>query len=136
MSPSASLFSVIKSNLAYQFNYLMLCIVWNIAGLILLSNGEPALGPTASVSAIAVLLGFACAIALGVWRWPYLYMFATAILMFLASSAVIPAYTQDPSLWPSDYWRYGGALLNGLGALVCARGLLGFWQWRSRHAES
>lgn len=136
MSPAASLLSFIKPSLAYQFNYLMLCIVWNVAGLILLANGGQPLGPTASTTAIAVLLVFALAIGLGVWRWPYLYLIATVLLMFLASSAVIPAYTKDPSLWPSDYWRYGGALLNGLGSLVCARGLLGFWQWRNQNAKS
>lgn len=129
MNSAVSLFSIVKTNLAYQFNYLLLCIAWNVAGLILLANGEPALGPTASISAILILIGFAVALGLGVWRLPYLYLLASALLMFIASSAVIPAYTKDPSLWPSDYWRYGGALLNGLGALVCARGLLGFWQW-------
>ncbi len=129
MNSAVSLFSIVKTNFAYQINYLMLCIAWNVAGLILLANGEPALGPTASINTIIILLGFALVLGLGVWRFPYLYLLATALLMFIASSAVIPAYTKDPSLWPSDYWRYGGALLNGLGAFVCARSLLGFWQW-------
>lgn len=135
MPAAASLFSFVKTPLAYQFNYLLLCIAWNVAGIILLANGEPALGPTASINAVFVLIGFCVLLALGVWKLPYLYLLGSIVLMLIASSAVIPAYTQDPSLWPSDYWRYGGALLNGLGALVCTRALLGFWQWHKSHVK-
>lgn len=136
MSTAVPLLSHLKTPLAYQFNYLMLCIAWNVAGLILLANGEQALGPTASTSAIAILAGFGVALFIGAWRLPYLYLLASVLLLLIASSAVLPAYTKDPSLWPSDYWRYGGALLNGLGAFVCARGILAFWQWHKLNGKT
>lgn len=124
--------SHLKPILAYQYNYILLCIAWNVAGLILIANGEPPIGPTASINTIAILTGFAVFLTVGAWRWPVLYAFTSLVLMLIASSAVLPAYTADPSLWPSDYWRYGGAVLNGLGSLVCARGVLRWWQFRKR----
>ena len=71
MSTAVPLLNHLKTPLAYHFNYLMLCIAWNVAGLILLANGEQALGPTASTSAIAILAGFGVALFIGAWRLPY-----------------------------------------------------------------
>ncbi|MCV6626301.1 MAG: hypothetical protein OIF38_09400 [Cellvibrionaceae bacterium] len=116
--------------LAYQWNYLLLCIAWNVAGIILRANGEAALGPSASLTAVMVSALFMLVLGLGAWRWPLVYALGSCLLLFQASSAVIPAYTQDPNLWPSDYWRWGGALLNGIGSLLCAMGLLRWWKYQ------
>ena len=128
---------LIKFNPAfsYQVNYLLLCIAWNVAGVILIRNGEPALGPTASLVTVGILAGFIVLLFLGAWRWPKFYAVVTVVLMLVAYKAVIPAFTQDPALWPSELWRLGGAVLNGLGAAVSMWGLLLWWRWYKKQAE-
>lgn len=38
-----------------------------------------------------------------------------------AGAAIAGAFSQDPSLWPSEFWRYAGVGLN------CLALIGGFW---------
>jgi hypothetical protein len=50
-------------------------------------------------------------------------------LMGLA--VAINAFIEDPALWPSDFWRYAGAALNGIGFLACAAATTSYFTWKS-----
>lgn len=100
------------------------CILWNVAGLALTAQGKPGIGPTAS-------LGVAAGIAfVGLLLWyaaqhiPSLFGILAALCAVAAIIPVYQAVTGDPSLWPSPFWRWAGAALNGLGVVMGLAGSL------------
>ena len=105
-------------------------MLWNIGGVIQLSHGLRAPGPTASLLLAAVLLAYGAALAIGLRRWPMTYVVLSALGIVLALPAIINGLTADPSLWPSEFWRYAGMVLNGTGALACVAGLAGYVKWK------
>ena len=107
--------------LAVQLTHLMLSCVWNLAGVYLLSRDLAALGPTASMTTVALLVGLALLMVIGAKKQPYLYLASSLVAMTGASAAIAGAFSLNPSLWPSEIWRYAGVGLNCL-ALVG-----GFW---------
>jgi phage shock protein PspC (stress-responsive transcriptional regulator) len=60
-----------------------------------------------------------------------LYVAVSVFTGLVAGSAVYNALTQDPALWPSELWRYGGAVLNGVGRLAAIRAVVSFVVSRS-----
>ena len=100
-----------------QLIYMLLAVVWNLAGLALIAQGMRAPGPTASAGVAAMLLVLMPVVFIGARRFPWLYGSVTLLVGLGAISAVVQAFRLDPSLWPSAFWRYAGILLNGLGIL-------------------
>lgn len=110
--------------LAFQILWAIGCIAWNMYGLYLISNGQKPIGPTAS----AVGAGLCAIFAILFWwflkknlKWPYIILCAVAALM--AGFTIYGAFTKDPSLWPSESWRWAGILLNGTGLVACVAGI-------------
>lgn len=101
-----------------QVIWAALSMCWNIAGLYLIAQGQRAPGPTASLVAAGLLLIIAIVLILA-WRskWSVIYAVVTVFAGVMALMAVINAFTADPLLWPSEFWRYAGAALNTLGVL-------------------
>ena len=110
--------------LVVQVTWAILAAVWNVAGVALIARGLRAPGPTASAGAAVLLLAVAVAFVLSIARWPVAYALLSAGAGLMALAAVVNAFVQDPALWPSEFWRYAGVLLNGAGVVACAAALL------------
>ena len=107
-----------------QLLWLGLSAFWNIAGVLLIGQGMRAIGPTASLPLAAILL-----IVGGVMYWAhsrmnFIYVLLSLLAIFAAGSAVLNAFTADPALWPSEFWRLAGAALNAFGTLCSAAAVL------------
>jgi hypothetical protein len=108
----------------------MLAALWKLGGAWQLERGLRSLGPTASVLAGLVLLVMAAGIAVAVRHRPTVFVVLAAVAGLAALVAVVGAFVQDPSLWPSEYWRRAGVLLNGVGLVAAAAALAAFFRWK------
>jgi len=110
-----------------QLVHLGLCVVWNGVGLWQKSQGIQGIGPTASFSAIAVVL--LCGIGLTILlrraaEKPYLLL---SVLGFaLAGVAIYGGFTKDRSNWPSEFWRWAGIMVNAFGVIGFLQALATF----------
>ena len=120
---------LLKPALAVQLGHLLLSCLWNLTGVYLIQHGQQALGPTASLTTSALLIFFAILLILGATKYPKLYLGISVIVMAGALSAILPAFHEDPGLWPSDFWRFSGVVLNGFGV---AGAVLGIMIWRKK----
>lgn len=98
---------------------------WNAYGMIQIQNSAAPPGPTSSW--LVAGLGLVIAIVFGFdllkgKKWLYLLLCLLCVAM--GSAIVYGAFTQDPSLWPSETWRWGGIVLNGIGVLACFFGMI------------
>ena len=116
-------FSGLSGPLKIQLSHLVLSIIWNIIGVVLINAGEAPLGPTASLVAAALMLVLIAFLVLGAARMRWLYVVASLFIMLTLSSVIWSAFISNPALWPSDYWRYGGVILNGFGVSGALWGL-------------
>lgn len=109
-----------------QVSWAVLSMCWNIAGLYLIGQGQRAPGPTASLLAAGLLLVIAIILILA-WRskWSVNYIVVSALAGVMALLAVINAFTADPFLWPSEFWRYAGEVLNTLGVTGAVLAIVG-----------
>lgn len=108
----------------------VLAAAWNFYGAYQLAKGLQPLGPTATVLGGVLALVLGAALVATSRRWPMVYMLLAAIAGLLAMITVVGAFTQDPALWPSDLWRYAGAILNIMGTLAAVMAVLGGWRKR------
>lgn len=99
----------------WQIFHLAGSAVWNIAGVILISQGQQSLGPTASVTVAAVLLLLGIGLWFGHGRIQLLYLVISVLLGVAATLAIKQAIVGDASDWPSELWRWVGAVLNFVG---------------------
>lgn len=106
--------------LPVMFAWAILSAIWNFAGVALIAQGQRAPGPTASIAGAIVLLAIAAGLVVAVGRWPVIYLLISIVVGLAAIAAVVNAFTADPALWPSEFWRYAGATLNGVGLLAAA----------------
>lgn len=113
----------LKPALSLQLTHLLLSIAWNIVGVILIARGLPAPGPTASLLTALILLVLAGFMLLGAVRYRNLYLVVTLVVLLGAVSAIGPAFNKPAALWPSDFWRYAGVLLNSLGVIGALWGI-------------
>jgi len=111
--------------LPVQVAWAILAAAWNLAGVALIARGLRAPGPTASASAAIVLVGIAALFFVTIRRWPLAYLPLSVAAGVMALAAVVNAFVQDPALWPSEFWRYAGALLNGIGVLAAVGAVAG-----------
>jgi hypothetical protein len=116
--------------LVVQVAWAILAAVWNLGGVMLIARGLRSPGPTATVSGGVILLAIAAALVVLVTRWPVGYLGLSVLTGVIALAAVINAFIQDPALWPSEFWRYAGAVLNGVGFLAAAAGALAYFRWK------
>ena len=107
-----------KASVIFMVLHALLVIVWNIAGLWLISQGKSALGPTASLVGVVLF-----AVLIGLYIMFYKKEYKKLFLVFafigasLGSVAIYGALTKDPILWPSEFWRYAGIAVNTLGVI-------------------
>ena len=96
----------------------LLVIAWNIVGVWLLSQGKSALGPTATLTG-ALLFAALIVVYLILYKKTLKKGFLIAVLIgaLLGVMAIYGAFVKDPSLWPSEFWRYAGIGVNSLGVL-------------------
>lgn len=128
----ATLRELVGSALGVQVLWAVLAAAWNFAGVALARGGGRALGPTATVAGGAVLVAGAVALPYLVARWPLIYGLLSGLFGVIALGAVVNAFRADPSLWPSEFWRYAGAVLNGFGFLAAVAAVIATVRWRLR----
>ena len=119
-----------KTVFYFQLAYCLGTMTWNIAGLILRSQGLRSPGPTASLAIAAFGVVIIATLVIGLRKWPVVYGLVSALVMLLVVPSILNAFTADPALWPSDCWRYAGAALNALGFVSCAIGVIGYIRWK------
>ncbi len=110
--------------------YLALVVVWNAGGLVQIGRGLPAPGPVASPSVIAFSLASAVGLLAGARKWPILFAGLCVVMVAAAAPSVGKIFTLDPSLWPSDAWRYAGAGVNALGVMAGTWGIVAWARGR------
>ncbi len=94
---------------------------WNAVGVALIARGRRAPGPVASVQVAMVLVVAGLLMLLAFSLAPVVFIVLALAAGGLALQAIANAFRADPSLWPSDFWRYAGVTINGLavaGALL------------------
>jgi hypothetical protein len=122
----------LKPILAIQLLHIVGAIVWNVSGVLLVARGLRSPGPTASLALAVLMLVLGTGMIIGLHRWIILYVVASAVALLGALSAVVNAFTADPALWPSDFWRYAGVVLNGIGAAGAILGFIGVFRSRRK----
>jgi hypothetical protein len=115
--------TMLRLALGLQLIHLLLSMVWNVAGVWLIAQGQRAPGPTASLLAVPLMLLLGAAMFFGLRRRRWLYMVASLLAGLGALAAVVQAFSADPALWPSDFWRATGTALNCLGVVGAVLGL-------------
>jgi hypothetical protein len=125
-----------RAVLAVQLAWVTLCVVWNVAGVYLVSRGMRSPGPTASLGAAAILVAIGAVLVFTRQRWLVAYITASVITLVMAGAAVFNAFTADPLLWPSDVWRWAGAALNGVGIVAATLAIVGAVHFISGRTDS
>ena len=101
--------------LAIQLSYIGMSVMWNLIGVGLISIGQPPLGNSASITIVVIMLALGLTLVLTVNRVRWLYATATGVLALGCLIALYTAFTGAAELWPSNYFRIFGVLINVLG---------------------
>ena len=101
--------------LTIQLSTIGMSVMWNLIGVGLISIGQPPLGNSASMAIVVIMLTLALTLVLTVNRVRWLYATATGVLALACLMALYTAFTGAAELWPSNYFRIFGALINVLG---------------------
>ncbi len=117
-----------------QVAWAILSATWNAGGVAMIAQGGRSPGPTASIAAAIVLIVMAIAYPMTIRRWPVVYLLVSLLGGLAAIAAVVNAFTADPKLWPSEFWRYAGAVLNGVGFFAALAGIVSVVRNRNREA--
>ena len=124
----------LKPALYLQLLYTGLVVVWQLVGLVLLSMGQLALGPTASLSVAVQALAIA---AFCIWAlrgsFPLLFVLACVGPATAGGATIVRAFTAAPELWPSDEIRYLGVAVNVVGVTTLPTALVQYFRWKSSH---
>lgn len=131
VAPKASLREIVGWGLQAQVSWALLSALCNVVGVTLVAHAAHALGPTTSISAAAALLVIAAACIETIGGAPLVYLVVSIAAVLLALAAVVHAFTADPSLWPSEFWRYAGAALSAVGLLAALDVTVAWAKWRS-----
>jgi hypothetical protein len=107
-----------------QLAWALLAAAWNVAGVALIANGARSPGPTASLLGAALLVAIGVGLVAASNRSVIIYAGLSIVSAAMAGSAVYNAVAADPSLWPSEFWRYAGIILNGVGAFAGGTALI------------
>ena len=99
-----------------QSMHSMLCIAWNAAGLWQIQSGLHATGPTASIMTITVVAIMIFSLHTCLFKgWETAYLVLSILICIMAALAVTQGLIHEPSLWPSEVWRFAGISLNVIG---------------------
>ena len=107
----------------------LLAALWNVAGVWLISQGQSPLGPTASLTGVAIL-----AVLILAYIWTLKKGYEKTFLLLASVGALVGlltiygALTKDPGLWPSAFWRFAGIAVNSLAAIGFVLTLKVFFQ--------
>ena len=115
-----------------QISYGVMVALWQIVGLWRLSQGEQALGPTASGNVAVFAVASTGALYALVRAFPGVYVGLCSLLATPALLTIQNAFVADPSLWPSPWARWGGVALNALGVIAPTLAFIGWRQIRKR----
>jgi len=110
--------------LTVQIGHIVLSCFWNFVGVYLMAQGLAALGPSASIKTAFLLLGLGALLVLTAYRSLAFYILVSLLLALGALSAIVNAFVQTSDLWPSDYWRAGGVVLNAGGLIGAVWGIV------------
>ena len=126
------LLSKYRLSLLLQVIHAILCVAWNGIGLWQKAYGQATIGPTASWAALAMSVVLAAALYFllraGKER-PYLALSLVAALLALV--AVIGGFTKDHALWPSEFWRWAGIVVNSIGVAAFPAAIVTFFRGKS-----
>lgn len=109
--------------LLFQAAWAVASALWNFYGAFQLSQGLPALGPTATHGVGVLALALLAALLVSSRRWRIPYVILSAFGGLLALITVVNAFIADPPLWPSEFWRYAGVAVNVIGVIGGALGI-------------
>lgn len=122
---------ILRPALAALVIWALLVVVWNVAGVLLINAGHRSPGPTASLTGAFVTIGLLAALLMASRRRPGVYALLALASAALAALPVINALRADPSLWPSEFWRYAGIAINLTGCLGGIAAFVGWLRWRA-----
>lgn len=112
--------------------HVLLCIVWNGAGLWQQAHGLKTIGPTASWGAIAFVILLGAGLVLLARKGPPPgFLLLSALGMLLAAVAIYGGLTKDASNWPSEFWRWAGIVVNSAGVVGFLLALAAFLRPKS-----
>lgn len=97
-----------------------LCALWNAYGAMQISMGGRALGPTATYAGAGLVILIAIALLVTSTRWPLICRTLAIVAGALAAWTIWNSFILDRNLWPSEFWRWAGIVLNGFGILGAA----------------
>jgi hypothetical protein len=109
----------------------VLCTAWNFYGAVQLSSGGQALGPTASLLGAGFTMALGIVLVVVFRNWPVAYRWLVLVPAALAAFTIWNAFRLDPALWPSEFWRWAGIVLNGLGVAGSALAVRSSWRTRA-----
>jgi len=113
-----------------------LAALWNVAGVWLISQGQSPLGPTASLTGVAVLavliLAYIFTLKKGYEKTFLVLVFIGALVGLLT---IYGALTKEHSLWPSEFWRYAGIAVNALALIGFSFAMKVFFQRKNEHTN-
>ncbi len=113
-----SLTRTFQPALALQLLHAALCVVWNGVGLAQRAHGVQSIGPTASWTAIVVMIVFGAGLVYFLTAgWKIAYFVLSPIGLLAAMAAIVGALTNDPLNWPSEFWRWAGIAVNAIGLI-------------------
>ena len=131
MSVDRSLRAAVGWILPLLVAWAVLAALWNFGGAWQAARGLPSPGPTASTLAGLVLVVIACGFVVAVARWPTVFVLLAAVAGLAALVGVVGAFVQDPALWPSEFWRWAGIVLNGAGFVAAVAAVVAFIRWKA-----
>jgi len=118
-----------KMPLGFMVLHAFLAALWNVAGVWLISQGQSPLGPTASLTGVAVLavliLAYIFTLKKGYEKTFLVLAFVGAVVGLLT---IYGALTKEHSLWPSEFWRYAGIAVNSLALIGFSFAMKVFFQ--------
>ena len=129
---NGTLRQAVGNALPAQVAWALLAALWNAVGVYLIAQGQRPLGPTATLIGAGLAVVLAAGLVLSITRAPLVYAVVSGVAGYLALATAVGAFTQDPALWPSEFWRYAGAVLNGVGFLAAAAGCLAYFRWKKK----
>ena len=114
--------SLLKSDYQYaikvQALYAILCVVWNAVGLWQIQQGVQSIGPSASITVIVAILLLLSSMVICLYKkWEVIYLGISLLVSILAVLVIYGGFTKDRELWPSEFWRYAGIVVNLMGVL-------------------
>jgi hypothetical protein len=112
-----------------QLFYAAMVIVWQLAGASLTAMGQPAPGPTASLSIAGQAVVVAILFVATLRKSPPVFTLLSLGSAFAAGSSIHHSITADPTLWSSETTRYLSIGINAVGVFAAILVFVAFGRW-------